>query len=349
MQMISSAHALKGAPADITGETVWLSILIPVYNVAPFIAECLQSIAVQLVDGVEVILLDDASTDGSMAACEAFCAGGRFALFANPENLGIGATRNALLSRARGDYLWFIDSDDAVEPGSIARLRQVTAAHRPDVILCDYRWKGRRHASFDGQPDSLQHDTAALVRGVFANRRFHLWSKVLRRSLWGADLRFPVVRCFEDVAVTPRLLLRAASHYYVAEPWIRYRVRPNSLMGLVSRTAGKFDVEKNDSLTIALDGYPAAIAAALPDVDDATLLAVANFCAREFTKISARRISAPTAHDWRAVRKLLRRYRDRMERCSPLPFDALLAAYRSRGQIGRWMLLKFFVLLAGRR
>ncbi len=351
MMQKSERHFLaqRGAPPVHVQHKVWLSILIPVYNVESYVSECLQSISSQMQDGVEAVLVDDNSTDGSMALCERFCeySEGQFRLFAHAVNKGVGVTRNALLAAAKGEYIWYVDPDDRILPGSIRRLRELTLTHAPDVVMCDYMKKNRRHSSFAGAPDVLRHDNPDLIRGVFANRRMHLWSKVFRRSLWGEDLRFPDVRCFEDVAVTPWLLLRARSYYYAPEPWVFYRVRRGSLTGLVSRTAGKFDDQKNDDLALALEGYAAAVINSRPDVDQETLFAIAHFCGKEFTKISARILSARLGRDdWRCIRERLRRYRVMMEGSSPISFDALLKAYLSRHQFGKWLILRLSIFFS---
>ena len=344
-----SPSAREARGLGYTGE-IWLSILVPVYNVRPYLAECLQSILMEMMGGVEVILLDDHSTDGSGALCENFCerTGGAFRMLANAENRGVGFSRNALLEYAAGDYVWYVDSDDCILPGTVARLRAIIRDHRPDIVMGDYIWRGRRRASFAGVPNELRHDAAELIRGVFANRRLHLWSKVCRRSLWGSDLRFPDIRCYEDVAVTPQLLLRARSHYYSPEPWVFYRVRRQSLTALVSRTAGAFKDRENDSLAFALRGYCAAVKDLMPDVAESTLFPIAHFCAREFTKISARLIGAEVARgELRGIRRRLNRYRVLMEDCSPIRFGGLVSMYRSRGRFFSSLVLEFFLLVAG--
>lgn len=350
MQVVLDSAARSAAPVSQDADEIWLSILIPVYNVESHVLECLRSIFAQMTEGVEVVLLDDRSTDDSKALCERYraAAGSRFRVIAHQENRGVGAARNSLLAAAAGEYVWYVDADDAMLPGSIHDLRAVVRRHAPDIVLCDYVWKNRRRSSFDGKSGLLQHDRADLVRGVFANRRLHLWSKIVRRALWGDDLRFPDVRCFEDVAVTPLLLLRAKSHYYLRRPCVFYRVRPRSLIGLVSRTVGAFDKEKNDDLARALSGYVAVLRRSVPDVDDGTLLEIGHFCAKEFTKISARLIAAGVAdRDWIALRRSISRYRAMLEGCSPCLFGALMKAYLRRFQFDRWIVLGLFLLIAG--
>src|SRR5690606_5147714 len=93
-----------------------LSVVVPIYNVAPYLGECLSSIANQYYRDLEVIMVDDGSSDDSAAIAEKFAdADPRFRLIRQP-NRGLGAARNTGVSHATGDYLMFVDSDDVIPP-----------------------------------------------------------------------------------------------------------------------------------------------------------------------------------------------------------------------------------------
>lgn len=327
----------------------WLSILIPVYNVAPWLRDCIASIAPQLpAEGVEVLLLDDVSTDGSLQICEELCAehGAAFRLIRHRANGGLSAARNTMLDQARGDYIWFVDSDDEIMPGAVARLRGILDDCAPDLLLCDFHKLGKDVRSFVGPENRLSTDREALVRGIFASRRMHSWSKIARRQVWSDQLRFPVGRCFEDMATTPLLALRTQSFYYVPESWIRYRVRSDSITGIMSRTRGRFDDRKNDDVAVALTGFVDAARAALPDMSEETRYCIGQFCAKEFTKICWRLLSARFGRDgWREICAKLRRYRALMEERAPMPFADLNRAHLRRAKPGRWIVLGLCLLL----
>ena len=128
----------------------WLSILVPVYNVQPYLRECLASVVEQLDgdDGVQILLLDDCSTDGSEALMQELARRwpDRLQLLRHERNSGLSAARNTMIDAARGEYLWFLDSDDKLLPGAIASLRAIVQAHAPDVVLCDFAvWREREH------------------------------------------------------------------------------------------------------------------------------------------------------------------------------------------------------------
>lgn len=122
----------------------WLSVLIPVYNVEAYLAECVESVMAQAGEGVEVLLLDDGSPDGSWALMQALSGRwpGRLWLLQHERNGGLSAARNTLIDAAQGEYLWFLDSDDKLLPGAIDALRAIVRQHAPDLVLCDFRvWR----------------------------------------------------------------------------------------------------------------------------------------------------------------------------------------------------------------
>lgn len=323
----------------------WLSILVPAFNVAEWIGPCLQSILAQELDGVEVLLLDDASTDATRAACMQLCARhpAHLRLLIHEQNRGLSAARNTMLEQAAGEYVWFVDGDDEMLPGAIARLRGIVHGHAPDVVMCDYLKQGRRFASFAGPPSVLARDRDALLRGLFTARRMHVWTKVTRRALWGSDLRFPERRCFEDMATMPWLFLRAASYYYLPEAWISYRVREGSITYSAARQRGFFDVDKNDDLAHALQGFAAGARAALPELSRETELSISHFCAKEFTKIGWRLIKHRLLRDdWGLIRARTARYRQLMESASPLPFRQVAALRLRRRQLVEYFRLQAF-------
>lgn len=306
----------------------WLSLLFPMYRVEPWLPACVASLLPQLDDGVELIFVDDASPDASAALVERLLPQAR--VIRQPENRGVSAARNRLLDEARGDYLWFIDPDDLVEPGVLAQLKALIARHRPDLVTCDFRVfddgpstasvkpRHRHIASFDGPAGVVMNDVNQRLRGLFVHGQFHPWSKIVRRACWPASLRFAEGRIYEDLALYPRLLLQTPRHLHVAEVWVAYRQRGGSLMSALC-------ARRLDDWTAALDG----LASELPPLDDDARFEIAHFCAR--TMLRARRRRLQLGGDALAGLAL---DAERFERSSPLSPRQLLAAYFRRG---RWL------------
>jgi hypothetical protein len=308
--------------------TPWLSLLFPMYRVEPWLRACIASLLPQLDDGVELVFVDDASPDGCAALAEQLLPQAR--VLRQPENRGVSAARNRLLDEARGDYLWFIDPDDLVEPNVIPRLKALIARHRPDLITCDFRIfddgpstasikpRHRHIASFDGPAGVVTDDVNQRLRGLFVHGQFHPWSKIVRRACWPASLRFVQGRVYEDLALYPRLVLHTPRHLHVAEVWLAYRQRDGSLMSALCS-------QRLDDWTAALDG----LAAELPPLDDDTRFEIAHFCARTLLRAKRRRLGlGGDALLGLAVDA------ERFDRSSPLTRQQLLVAYFRRG---RWL------------
>lgn len=239
----------------------WLSILIPVYNVEAYLHECLESVVLQILPGVEIITLDDCSTDHSHRLLQEFAEDSvvPITILRHDQNRGLSAARNTLLDNARGDYVWFLDSDDALHPDALAELQQITRQYLPDLVLCDFRvwreqqrwkhlWRGENHtATYAGTKRKLLTDPLKLFEGIYKERNLHIWSKISKRSLWGTDLRFPEGRVMEDMVITPRLALRVQTYFYQPSVWVAYRQREGSILSSSSQ-------KKIDDMSIACAG-----------------------------------------------------------------------------------------------
>lgn len=221
--------------------TPWLSILIPVYKAEAYVQACLQSVLMQCGEGVEILAIDDCSPDGSFAVLQDMAQREpALRVWRNSRNLGPGGTRNALLDAAQGEYLWFLDADDLMQPGALDALRQIVRQHQPEMVLCDYvvlTSTGQTQAckrTFVGCSDVLSHDRRALVCGVLDGGETHVWSKIARKQVWARGLRFPEGVFFEDTAVTPQLCLKARHFYHCPQPWVAYRQHDDSILASMS-------------------------------------------------------------------------------------------------------------------
>lgn len=217
------------------------SIIIPVYNVQNYLSACVKSVVEQ--PGPrdwECILVDDGSTDQSGAMCDALAAELPSLKVIHRENGGLAAARNTGLKAATGDWLLFLDSDDAMAPGLLAQLRGALAAH-PD---CD--WFIGRHLEW--QPDGMltPHDGLHLVPGPFVSSDYaarlkalytaghwSVWKYCIRRSfLEQARVRFlPDCVWAEDWPFDLELLLHCDRLYFLDTVFTHYRVgRQGSLL-----------------------------------------------------------------------------------------------------------------------
>ena len=118
--------------------TPYFSLILPCYNVEKYVARCVQSILTQDFADYEIILVDDGSTDGTPALCDALAAEHGCIRVIHKENGGAASARNAGLGTARGKYVWFVDPDDWISPDALRMLHQASVADAPDVLKFNY-------------------------------------------------------------------------------------------------------------------------------------------------------------------------------------------------------------------
>ena len=210
-----------------------VSVIIPVYNAEKYLPVCLESLAIQTMQDFEVILVDDCSTDSSIAIAENFLErfGGRLKIFSTPQNTGSGSIpRNIGLEHASGDYVYFVDNDDFLIDNALETLYGLAQEYHADVVYmekvfdCDEEpvpkkltievWEHTK--SFVEEPTLDVVDIAGRVQ-LFLNASFCWapWEKFLRRDLLvNNDITFPRMTVFEDVIWTFKLLC-------AAERWLR--------------------------------------------------------------------------------------------------------------------------------
>jgi glycosyltransferase involved in cell wall biosynthesis len=192
-----------------------LSIVVAVYNVADDLPACLDSILGQAGPAFEVIAVDDASTDDSPAILADFAQRDpRIVVIRHPRNGGLGRARNTGMARARAPYVAFVDSDDLLPPGALARIAgRIAETDRPDVVMA-----GFARVEVDGRvvPDRNSRWLAPPMCGPLGDRPKLLeilptaWNKVYRRDfLVEHGFQFPV-GVYEDVPWTFPILISAA-------------------------------------------------------------------------------------------------------------------------------------------
>ena len=215
-------------------ENIKISVLVPVYNVARFLPRCLDSLAAQSMRDIEILLIDDGSTDDSAAICADYVArDGRFRLL-RQENRGLSAVRNRHLEEARGEYLMFVDSDDWVAPDFCEIPWRCVREQDADLVLF-----GFRRVTEEGEPLPLKSslpqgpiDRETALQLLLAGPSFsYLWNKLWKKSLFDG-IRFPDVLAYADVGTTYRLVLQAERIVSLPQVLYYYRKRKGSAVSL---------------------------------------------------------------------------------------------------------------------
>lgn len=212
-----------------------VSLVIPIYNAAPYIEKCLDSLITQTMDDIEVLLIDDHSRDDSMQRAQRFIEAHpnrkTFRLLATPHNMGPGPARNVGIEAARGEYIGFVDSDDVVESDFCEQLYQAAKAHEADLSYCQ--------ALLVKPSETQQICNPVIESGRFRGdkRRYFLShfttlfvSFLYRRTLLtNHDIRFPSTRSAEDSYFLTCALLATKRIACVEKPLYQYLVHEESL------------------------------------------------------------------------------------------------------------------------
>jgi CDP-glycerol glycerophosphotransferase len=211
------------------------SIVVPAYGVAGYLRECLDSILHQSFTDLEVIAVDDRSPDNCGEILDEYAhRDPRVTVVHLEQNVGLGLARNAGLDRARGEYVWFVDSDDWLAPGSLSAVARRLRETEPEVLLVDHAqvWmSGRTALSGLGKvlPRASTPDTFTAAELPTVLKPLHtVWGKVIRHDvLLRIGLRF-APGWYEDVSFTFPLLLAAQRISVLHRLCYYYRQRRHS-------------------------------------------------------------------------------------------------------------------------
>lgn len=215
-----------------------ISVIVPVYNVEMFLDRCIESLLKQNYKDEEIILVDDGSTDNSGMICERWAEKDSRIIVVHQENKGLSGARNTGISKAKGDYLAFVDSDDFVEPEYLEKMYQRIVENDADIVFCNYRFtdeKGKEtndrfysHFSSDRVLDGYD------VLMLFENKSYFTffdvcWNKLYKRKLFAA-VEFPEgISRIEDISIMPYIYHKAKRICAIEDVLYNYVCREASL------------------------------------------------------------------------------------------------------------------------
>lgn len=212
-----------------------ISVIVPVYNAGALLEPCIESVLAQSFTDWELLLIDDASTDGSAAVCRRYAASdSRIRALAMPRNSGPSAARNFGIDCANGSFIAFLDSDDRLAPCFLEQLRQIILATGCEIATAPML--RTTHGQTDAPITHTQAGPVLIATGAQATadtlyQKRHNPSasgKLFKRSIF-ADERFRDGR-FEDLDLFYRLFLHAGRIAWTPTPLYHYTINPASYM-----------------------------------------------------------------------------------------------------------------------
>lgn len=204
-----------------------VSIIIPVYNNQDYLQKCLDSVVGQTYKNIEIILVDDGSTDKSGAICDEYQQQDSRVKVYHRQNQGASLARKYGLSVAKGDFIQFIDSDDWIKLDMTEKLVSSAELNQSDIVWCDVEMV-EKDGTYDSKLNFDSSSITMLKRLYWGKVSGWLPNKLIRASLL-EDIVFPKEWIMEDVFISTQLLYKNAKNSYVAESLYCYnRLNINS-------------------------------------------------------------------------------------------------------------------------
>jgi glycosyltransferase involved in cell wall biosynthesis len=199
-----------------------VSVIIPVYNIEKYVGKCLGSVCGQGYDDLEIIVVDDGSTDDSGKICDEFKKkDGRVKVYHN-KNRGLSAARNFGISKARGEFIALVDGDDYVKKNYISEMVEALD-DETDVVVCGYNDILPQEKELNG------HMAAAQLLVEQESLDIVAWNKLYSKKMFD-DIRYPEGEKYEDSLTTYKILALARKVKYIPKSLYVYVVRCGSIM-----------------------------------------------------------------------------------------------------------------------
>lgn len=209
-----------------------VSIIVPIYNTEKYLEKCIKSIISQTYHNLEIILIDDGSTDQSLRVCNSFAQKDLRIRVVHQDNMGLSKTRNRGIKLATGSYITFFDSDDYIDPFMIETMLQTILLYQADICECGmyvYKVDGTKcsYASQEKNPifiNDLYHLIDAYTHGGIM---IPVWNKLYKRSEI-KDMLFDPSCVREEADYTLRLCLAEKKIVVISNPFYHYVKREST-------------------------------------------------------------------------------------------------------------------------
>lgn len=216
-----------------------ISVVVPVYNVEEYLPKCIKSIVSQTYREIEIILVDDGSTDKSAKICDEAANKDNRIIVIHKENGGLSDARNKGIDVAKGKYISFIDSDDYIEPTYFEYLYDLLEKKHSDISICGFKYVSEKGKLLN----KICDDECSLVMSTEESLKEMLKMKLYSNSAWAklysielfSGVRYPKGEFFEDIATTYRLFMKAKRIAYGSNALYCYLYRDSAISKQVSK------------------------------------------------------------------------------------------------------------------
>lgn len=210
-----------------------ISIIVPVHNTEKYLHKCIESILAQTYKNIEIILVENASTDNSLSICHEFVAKDDRIKVIHLEIGDPSYARNEGIKASTGDFLGFIDSDDTIEPDMYEQMINLAIKEELDIVFCDfvkkYDYRADRYV-FENSGKITVASAKDILKLNFKDKITQSQCTLLSRKEIFSEIAFPENRFYEDTATTWKLLLKAKKAGHIARPFYHYYRHSGSIV-----------------------------------------------------------------------------------------------------------------------
>lgn len=236
-----------------------VSVIVPVYNVLPYLREALDSVINQTYKNLEIIVVDDGSTDGSEEVCDEYLSDPRVTVI-HQENRGLSGARNTGLDRMTGEYVAFLDSDDAFMPEMIEKMVNTIIRNMADISICGYEvcytkksmntLKMRKTEIVKYDYEKKLSSGEALNMLISDRICWAVWTKLYKCIIW-KDIRFPEGDNYEDMQVMCKVFEKCRHLVTVPNLQVFYRNRGDS----ISKSQSEKNIQDHLHAILSVEDY----------------------------------------------------------------------------------------------
>lgn len=211
-----------------------ISVIVPVYNVEKYLSKCIDSIINQSLTDIEIILVNDGSTDGSGLICDKYALKDSRIKVLHKSNGGLSDARNKGIEVATGEYIGFIDSDDWISKNMFEKLYNISKINNADIVQSNYIESYNEDISIDKNinEEISIYSPMEMLEQLYTEKSIKtvvVWNKLYRRELF-KDIRFPKGKIHEDEFTTYKLIHKSRTVADINLPLYYYRQREGSIM-----------------------------------------------------------------------------------------------------------------------
>lgn len=216
-----------------------VSVIIPVYNVEKYLDKCIKSLICQTYKKIEILLINDGSTDNSGSICDSWSKRDERIKVIHKKNEGVSSARNIGLDRANGEYLIFVDSDDYVEKDYIEKM--IEYIYKYDMVSCGYyvEYQNKRlKVEIMSEDTEINNDTANNYIFKFNGYKGFTWNKIfIKKIITDNNIRFDAhIHMCEDQLFVVEYLSHCKNVLIIHDCLYNYRVRKTSLVSGIDKT-----------------------------------------------------------------------------------------------------------------